>query len=237
MTTVYWIFRDFLSPILSPSPSSLSSSQARRVGVGWKPPRTTEVLIEFIAMLFMRDRERARATERERAREREREAKEGEKDDDDDDDEGLEEKRAKGRHEKTEEEEKGAVHLDVTYRSGSSTSLEYSRLARVPQGQPPSPRRLSKRASQKCRALHVSSLEVSFASSPWRLHRVSANRNYKCLLFLLLTLFRLLLLLLLRASTPASPPLSFSDIVYVSHAQMSNSNLDYPRCPRHLSRC
>lgn len=178
------------------------------MGVGWKPPRTTEVLIEFIAMLFMRDRERARATESKRERKRGREGggtKKGEKDDD----EGLEEKRAIGRHRKTEEEEEGAVHLDVTYRSGSSTSLEYSRLARVPQGQPPSPRRLSKRASQKCRALHVSSLEVSFASSPWRLHQVSANRNYKCLLHL--TLFHLLLLL--RASTP----LSFSDVVYVPH--------------------
>lgn len=72
MTTVYWIFRDFLSPVL-PSPLS----RARRVGVGWKPPRTTEVLIEFIAMLFMRDRERARGTEREREREREKERARG----------------------------------------------------------------------------------------------------------------------------------------------------------------
>lgn len=42
----------------------------RRVGVGWKPPRTTEVLIEFIAMLFMRDRERVRGRETEREREK-----------------------------------------------------------------------------------------------------------------------------------------------------------------------
>lgn len=118
MTTVYWIFRDFLSPVLSSPPCR--PSRALRVGVGWKPPRTTEVLIEFIAMLFMRDRERARGIEkeRERASERERE-KDG------------------ARGEKGREGDMGgwrrkerAVHLDVTYRSGSSTSLEYSRLAR-----------------------------------------------------------------------------------------------------------
>lgn len=190
MTTVYWIFRDFLSPVLSSLPPSCRPSRARRVGVGWKPPRTTEVLIEFIAMLFMRDRERARGTERQSERERKREDRErrtrrG----------GSRRKGRKGDMAGQRREER-AVHLDVTYRSGSSTSLEYSRLARVPQGQPPSPRRLSKRASQKCRALHVSSLEVSFASSPWRLHRVSANRNYKCLLLLTLSL-------LLPVSTPA----------------------------------
>lgn len=47
-------------------PLSFSPPLVRRAGVGWKPPRTTEVLIEFIAMLFMRDRERAREGTNER---------------------------------------------------------------------------------------------------------------------------------------------------------------------------
>lgn len=48
-------------------PLSFSPPLVRHAGVEWKPPRTTEVLIEFIAMLFMRDRERARGSEWERS--------------------------------------------------------------------------------------------------------------------------------------------------------------------------
>lgn len=76
-TTVYRIFRDFLSLVLLPPPSSAAPSPSplplvRRMRVRWKPPRTTEVLIEFIAMLFMRDRERV--SEREKMGERSEEA-------------------------------------------------------------------------------------------------------------------------------------------------------------------
>lgn len=44
-------------------------------------------------------------------------------------------------------------------------------------------RKLSKRASQKCRTLHVSSLKVSFLSFAWRPCQLRTNRNYKCVYF------------------------------------------------------
>lgn len=50
METVYQIFHDFLS---SPNPAASTSTW-----VGWNSPRATEILIEFIAMLFMRETER-----------------------------------------------------------------------------------------------------------------------------------------------------------------------------------